>query len=1183
MKMPILKKTIAVILSATASLHALPLDLSAPSPALAALDRDGTLLVVDDLREADFGNGLRLPVRWVYRSSDESLDSYGWAGFNLTILEARAAKLTGALYAVTMLGGKVEYFNLQANQAPAAWKSNDTEWTGVEDGTKFTITRWDGWEIEFREGRIYRLKTDDNRTLRWEYESAYSPLVTRIYEPATGATTVAVGLSDDPLLMYGSSTIKGAHTLTVNGDAYTFAYANGTLKDVQFPDGRKTQWNFTSVPVGKKRLTLTQETGWWRSWVFGDDSRRVETDDFWSYTVTGGEPALDGVVYNRPTVLRTRLTTSETERYSYEASNSIEEKLDVLGNLVTTYRYKTTGKLYDKPFKIERKKAAQSTVEVLWRGVYDAATGDLISSFDALNNQTSFAYERFPAASEFQPPKKVAVTGPMGRTRSIERDLQGDIIEVVDTAGVKRKLEYDSRHRVTRVKNAANDVLLRFVYGDNDQVLERYDARGNKTGYEYSILLGTPLLTKITTPEDLVANVSRDSKGRITAINVPSGAEWKYGYVAAWNAVARITDPLNAETNFEYDTRLNQIEVTDPLNRITRTAFDDLDLPSEVTNALNAKTKFENNGNRNMKKLTDARNNTYQLAWDSADARKSLEWPDSDKQTSIYNANGLLTQWKAKANAGTVDLARNDAGEVTGRTWTAGSESGSVAFTRNSFGQITGTSATTMSISVDQSLAYNAEGQLSSLSQTVGNVIRTAGVTYDLDGRVDTITYPVGFVVAYEYNKDGQIKTIKKDGSLVATYAYDTGGRLSTRTLASGVVTTYTYDGANRLASIFVASGSTILWAERYGYNAAGERTFTLKGSTGTAGDGYWLDATSQLRGVKVGSPNATLGYTSQNGTATEWQYDEVGNRIAEVGSGGITTYVSDNVNQYLSVSSVPTVTYSDRGDMTQFGNWSYTYDAQGNLIRAHNSQRNTLAKYWRDANGHRAVKDVDGSKIAYFNIGTMQLEAYNVTNATASSTIYEPGIDRPIAEVSSSGSFTAYHQDILGNVCLLTNTGGLTVESYTYDVWGKVSAISASGALVAPQSRFLFTAREFDPETKFYHYRARAYSAEIGRFLQVDPIDFGGGDVNISRYVLNSPVNFIDPTGEGLVQTIAVVVIVAIVVVIALPECSKVQQKAIDVKENPDAKKNQQMLEDLINGDDPNDPGTGGECAMGI
>jgi RHS repeat-associated protein len=238
-----------------------------------------------------------------------------------------------------------------------------------------------------------------------------------------------------------------------------------------------------------------------------------------------------------------------------------------------------------------------------------------------------------------------------------------------------------------------------------------------------------------------------------------------------------------------------------------------------------------------------------------------------------------------------------------------------------------------------------------------------------------------------------------------------------------------------------------------------------------------------------------------------------VGNRIAEVRSGGNTTYSSDATNQYTSVSSVNAVVYSDRGDLTQFGDWTYSYDAQGNLIRASNSQ--TTAQYWRDVSGHRAVKDFNGTKTLFFNIGNTQLESYDVTNATASSTIYEPGIDRPLAEVGSGGSATFYHQDWLGNVVLLTNNAGAKVESYTYDVWGKPSGFDASGSLISAfSSRFLYTAREYDAETGLYHYRTRAYSPAIGRFLQTDSIDFDGGDVNLFRYVSNCPLQGKDPFG---------------------------------------------------------------------
>jgi RHS repeat-associated protein len=70
--------------------------------------------------------------------------------------------------------------------------------------------------------------------------------------------------------------------------------------------------------------------------------------------------------------------------------------------------------------------------------------------------------------------------------------------------------------------------------------------------------------------------------------------------------------------------------------------------------------------------------------------------------------------------------------------------------------------------------------------------------------------------------------------------------------------------------------------------------------------------------------------------------------------------------------------------------------------------------------------------------------------------------------------------------------------------------------AITSAASRFLFTAREFDPETHLYHYRARAYDQDLGRFTQFDPIDFDGDDVNLSRYVSNNSLNWIDAMGLG-------------------------------------------------------------------
>jgi RHS repeat-associated protein len=62
--------------------------------------------------------------------------------------------------------------------------------------------------------------------------------------------------------------------------------------------------------------------------------------------------------------------------------------------------------------------------------------------------------------------------------------------------------------------------------------------------------------------------------------------------------------------------------------------------------------------------------------------------------------------------------------------------------------------------------------------------------------------------------------------------------------------------------------------------------------------------------------------------------------------------------------------------------------------------------------------------------------------------------------------------------------------------------------------NRFLFTGREFLKEANLYDYRNRVYSAELGRFLQTDPIRFEAGDVNLYRYVGNKFGVFVDPFG---------------------------------------------------------------------
>ena len=116
-------------------------------------------------------------------------------------------------------------------------------------------------------------------------------------------------------------------------------------------------------------------------------------------------------------------------------------------------------------------------------------------------------------------------------------------------------------------------------------------------------------------------------------------------------------------------------------------------------------------------------------------------------------------------------------------------------------------------------------------------------------------------------------------------------------------------------------------------------------------------------------------------------------------------------------------------------------------------------------------------------------------------------------------GSKTYYPlTDGLGFTLALTDKNGKVAERYRTMAYGMPTVLKANyqpqTASATTGYRFLFTGREWLSQVGLNDHRYRYYCPSLGRWLTTVPIRFGASDVNLYRYVWNSPISFLDSDG---------------------------------------------------------------------
>jgi RHS repeat-associated protein len=264
----------------------------------------------------------------------------------------------------------------------------------------------------------------------------------------------------------------------------------------------------------------------------------------------------------------------------------------------------------------------------------------------------------------------------------------------------------------------------------------------------------------------------------------------------------------------------------------------------------------------------------------------------------------------------------------------------------------------------------------------------------------------------------------------------------------------------------------------------------------------YSYDVTNQL-----------IGTDHTNQTDEAYQYDANGNRT----SGGTVT----GVNNQLLNDGTYSYQYDGEGNRTKRTEistgkvieyiWDYRNRLTAVLFKDALGNVTKTIDYIYDGNNQRIGKRIDGAVTERYVIDRNQIAlVFDGAGVQTHRYLYGTAVDQVLADETAI-STNWLLGDNLGTIRDVVDSNGTLVDHINYDSFGKVQSQSNPGY----DLRYGYTGREQDNETGLDYYRARYYDAANGRFISEDPLGFGAGDTNVSRYVKNSPTNWVDPSGK--------------------------------------------------------------------
>ena len=701
-----------------------------------------------------------------------------------------------------------------------------------------------------------------------------------------------------------------------------------------------------------------------------------------------------------------------------------------------------------------------------------------------------------------------------------EYDSNGNVTKITDIDGRVTSYAYNSNNDVTSITMPGGGQYS-YSYDGNRLLTETVSATGVHTSYGYDAY-GNSTSASIGGDGNKVirSDTTYTSDGNMTA-SVTAGDRNTVTYAndTDRSLVNSVTDAKGVATGYSYDS----------MRRLLATACGDAAVTNGYTDDLLSTLTHTN---------TSGKTTTYSFVYGAADLQTAVNIGSRNLVSNAYNSGTWTLSSQTYGNGDYWKYFYDNMDTLTSR-FTNCSDNEGIGFyyTYNGKGKLVRIEMKSVTIAdgavtggtllSSENYLYDGSDRLIRVVETDGNNIvkHDFSWTYDAKDNVTALTESIGsksFSYTYAYDDDSRPTTFGY-GDVTKQITYDGHGRSSGTTVKNGsrtvLGTGYAYrDVDSTYTTTQVKSVTNSYGGKTANFNYTYDASGNITSISGAQAVTYEYDDLGQLVWEKNATAGKAWNYTYDNGgnILSRTEYACSGNGTVS-GSGTTTSYTYGDAEwgDLLTAYNGEEITYDGIGNPLSYRGWTMSWQG-GRRLAGMTKGSDTLSFAYNES-GLRTSKTVNGVAHSYVWQGSKL--AADITDAYALYFHYDSTGDVIGFTRTASGADAEYFyvKNLQGDILKVITATGTEAATYTYDAWGKLLTSSGDLADINP---LRYRGYFYDTETGLYYLQSRYYDPEVGRWINIDNVEYLGTEdelisYNLFTYCLNNPVNRTDENGN--------------------------------------------------------------------